>query len=139
MYATTVFNFDQAANGLLMSGNALMRAFFLIVIFPSIISHGRKWYSSRQQSPDETEVEEALPTDPGEFDATTGSQGNEPIAVKPLEDRTAYGFDLFFLRWSLVIDGALTATAAFATQSWHAYLGVRYLSRLRATLLTHLR
>ncbi|KAL2679153.1 hypothetical protein Neosp_009915 [[Neocosmospora] mangrovei] len=31
-------------------------------------------------------------------------------------------FDLFFLRWSLVIDGVLTTIAAFATHRWHIYL-----------------
>ncbi|RSL66669.1 hypothetical protein CEP53_003270 [Fusarium sp. AF-6] len=31
-------------------------------------------------------------------------------------------FDLFFLRWSLVIDGALATIAAFATHRWHIYL-----------------
>ncbi|KAL5596980.1 uncharacterized protein BROUX77_006928 [Berkeleyomyces rouxiae] len=31
-------------------------------------------------------------------------------------------FDLVFLRWSLVVDGAMTTLAAFATQKWHIYL-----------------
>lgn len=40
------------------------------------------------------------------------------------EDQTACHFDLFFLRWSLLVDGVLTAGAALATQSWHVYLGM---------------
>ncbi|KAL2885472.1 major facilitator superfamily transporter [Ceratocystis lukuohia] len=36
-------------------------------------------------------------------------------------------FDLVFLRWSLVVDGAMTAMAAFATQKWHIYLAAFFI------------
>ncbi|KAJ9139219.1 Major facilitator superfamily transporter [Pleurostoma richardsiae] len=147
MYATAVFDFNQADNGWLMSGNALMRSFFLILIFPKIISLGRKWWvrdvekkpevadSAEEAGRGEEDEEEELtrqntltriPSEPQEFDAPMGTQAEEePVALEPIppeEDRTACHFDLFFLRWSLVVDGALTAGAALATKSWHVYL-----------------
>lgn len=131
MYATTVFHFDQSDNGWLMSGNALMRAFFLIVLFPRIISVGRKWYSNRYET--ETKNDEPLPTEPQDFDAPTGTQGaREPVVPEATYDSAAYGFDLFFLRWSLLVDGIMTASAAFATQGWHAYLGEFIHSQVKA-------
>ncbi|KOS21224.1 hypothetical protein ESCO_004478 [Escovopsis weberi] len=36
-------------------------------------------------------------------------------------------FDLVFLRWSLVIDGAMTAIAALATEKWHIYVAAALL------------
>ena len=132
MYATAAFEFDQADNGWLMAGNAFMRAVFLIFIFPRIISAGRIWFARLMRKPEqaaasapEPPCDEALPTDPREFDATIGTQSEEePVIPKPVDEKVAYEFDLFFLRWSLVVDGALTAGAAFATQGWHLYLGM---------------
>ena len=150
IYATAVFRFTQADNGWLMSGFAFMRAVFLIFIFPRIISNGRKWYVVRKQrsacgsgsssmtgsSAESTLAEEEdgaaapeLPTNPQQLEAPTVGVGEFSGEEEPLvgssapdkdEDTT---FDLFFLRWSLVVDGALTMCAAFATQKWHIYLG----------------
>ncbi len=47
----------------------------------------------------------------------------EPVVVKQTDDEDANHFDLFFLRWSLMVDGILTMGAAFATQGWHIYVG----------------
>lgn len=132
MYATAVFEFNQADNGWLMSGNALMRSFFLIFIFPRIITVGRRWWVSRPDEVVPTKDEDQntltrIPSHPEEFDAPMGTQSEEePIHPKPVaaEDRSACHFDLFFLRWSLLVDGALTAGAALATQRWHVYLGM---------------
>lgn len=160
MYATAVFNFDQAKNGWLMSGNSFMRAIFLIFIFPRIISTGRKWFVSLDKkrvaaaaaagsipaspshsvsssttaagSPAETSDAssamhvEVLPTDPELFDVSTNLQAEEEpiVTAEPTadEEKAAYAFDLFFLRWSLLVDGILTAGAALATKGWHMYL-----------------
>jgi hypothetical protein len=150
LYATAAFDFDQAANGWLMSEFALMRSIFLIFMFPPIISGGRKWVFKRnrrraklQNESDEGEYQEngecpqpptssqqpenPLPTDPGEFDASAGEQTvEEPVEPSKLQDdeREGYEFDLIFLRWSLIIDGGLTTIAAYATTGWHIYLGM---------------
>lgn len=157
MYATAVFEFDQAKNGWLLSGNSFMRAVFLIFIFPRIIAWGRKWFVSRARSEallagratsdsatstgsitattSETMSVAAvgtsadaatLPTEPEQFEAPTSAQIEEEpvVTAEPAGDdeKAAYAFDLFFLRWSLLVDGILTAGAALATQGWHMYL-----------------
>lgn len=145
MYATAYFDFDQGQNGWLMSENALCRSAFLFFIFPRIIESGRKWWVKSPSSDpavahakqiQSQRVDERLNTlsrissRPEEMEAPMGS-GNQMLqeesmpqpAAKAEEDRAACRFDLFFLRWSLVIDGLLTAGAALCTQGWHVYLG----------------
>ena len=144
MYATAAFDFDQAKNGWLMSEFAFMRSLFLIFLFPKIISLGRRWTTGKAETASPNEPESAnqshqppsdqapangtatdFPTSPGEFDAgAAGEQvDSEPMKPPPAEHgRNLYVFDLIFLRWSLVVDGALTTVAAFATKSWHIYL-----------------
>lgn len=128
MYATAVFDFNQADNGWLMSGYSFMRAFFLIFIFPKIISWGRRWFSragrdnAKHQS-QEDDTDACIPTEPQEFGTGVINQGEgEPVSAEPLHEDEDSTFDLFFLRWSLVVDGLLTTGAAFATQGWHIYL-----------------
>ncbi|KAK3680913.1 major facilitator superfamily domain-containing protein [Podospora appendiculata] len=129
MYATTTLHFQQSDNGWLMSGFAFVRALFLLLIFPRIIGSGRTWYKSRypnevdRQTRFPVEQDEELPTHPEQLEAPMGTSGEEePLASKPLEGDEGTGFDLFFLRWSLVADGLLTMCAAFATEKWHIYL-----------------
>ncbi|KAK7998457.1 FK506-binding protein 1 [Apiospora arundinis] len=130
MYATAEFGFTQADNGYLMAGNALMRAFFLIVLFPRIIAAGRKWFARHAvkglRSKRDPETPPEIPTDPGQFDAPSAGQGEEEPVIPEIPDprieKLASQFDLFFLRWSLVVDGLLTAMTAFATQGWHVYI-----------------
>lgn len=135
MYATAKFDFDQGKNGWLMAEFAFMRSIFLIFMFPRIISLGRSWTTRKtKSSPAQGSREngatvqpEQLPTTPGEFDAAPGEQSEtEPIKPPQGEGHGSswYVFDLIFLRWSLVVDGAFTTVAAFATQSWHIYLGM---------------
>ncbi|EAQ84293.1 hypothetical protein CHGG_10697 [Chaetomium globosum CBS 148.51] len=128
MYATAVFEFQQADNGWLMSGFAFMRAAFLIFLFPRIISGGRKWYMARERKRDgegpKPRQSSRLATNPEELEAPVGSLAEEePVSSGEAEDGEGTAFDLFFLRISLVVDGVLTMCAAFATKSWHIYLG----------------
>ncbi len=58
----------------------------------------------------------------GTVTAVDGSEESESDADKADEEKAAYAFDLFFLRWSLLVDGVITAGAALATQGWHMYL-----------------
>jgi len=126
MYATAAFDFNQADNGWLMSGYAFMRAIFLIFIFPRVISWGRRWSSRRAERhvvKDQPREEDCIPTEPEEFGAGVVNQGEgEPVPTEPLQENENSTFDLFFLRWSLVVDGLLTTGAAFATKGWHIYL-----------------
>ncbi|UKZ52995.1 hypothetical protein TrVGV298_006782 [Trichoderma virens] len=131
LYATAAFDFDQGDNGWLMFEFAFMRSVFLILLFPRIISFGRyilkRNFTSESEDTDDSSVSTAddqLPTEPGEFDAATGEQADlEPIRpISSKHHREVGHFDLIFLRWSLVVDGALTTVVAFATKRWHIYL-----------------
>lgn len=128
LYATNQFGFNQSDNGRLTSGNALMRAVFLTFMFPNIIDWGRKWFLKGPpvRPPGVETPPLKLPTDPRLFDAPTGVQGEgqplEPVASAPVDDRAAYAFDLYFLRWSLLVDAAVTSVSAYATEGWHMYI-----------------
>ena len=161
MYATATFEFNQANNGWLMSGNSFMRAIFLIFMFPRIIDAGRAWFTrlaqeersllsltrkpARWTRTTSHIIVDDIPTEPAQFDAPTGTQlEEEPVLVRvptterhaddghssgddsedtaTEDEKAAYAFDLFFLRWSLLVDGVITAGAALATQGWHMYL-----------------
>ncbi|KAI6279460.1 hypothetical protein MCOR28_000865 [Pyricularia oryzae] len=128
LYTSNTFGFTQADNGRLISGNALMRAGFLTFMFPKIIDWGRTWFikaSHTQPSEVETPPLE-MPTDPRLFNAPTGVQGEdqplEPMAPAPVEETAGRGFDLYFLRSSLLVDAAVTSVAAYATEGWHMYI-----------------
>lgn len=132
LYATAAFDFDQGDNGWLMFEFAFMRSFFLIILFPRIINFGRYMLKRNSHSePEDTDdssistADDQLPTEPGDFDAATGEQADiEP--TRPVSSKYHHEvghFDLIFLRWSLVVDGALTTVVAFATKRWHIYLG----------------
>ncbi|KAK3368436.1 major facilitator superfamily domain-containing protein [Podospora didyma] len=127
LYGTTSFHFQQSDNGYLMSGFAFMRALFLIIAFPPIISRGRAWYIARH--PEQTPINgqpqrsDDIPTRPEELEAPMGTYAeDEPVAPSDAKEDEGTGFDLLFLKWSLVLDGALTMGAAFATQKWHIFL-----------------
>ncbi|TLD30929.1 hypothetical protein PspLS_02947 [Pyricularia sp. CBS 133598] len=128
LYASNTFGFTQADNGQLISGNALMRAGFLTFMFPKIIDWGRKRFikaSPTQPSEVETPPLE-MPTDPRLFNAPTGVQGEdqplELMASAPVKETAGCGFDLYFLRWSLLVDAAVTSVSAYATEGWHMYI-----------------
>ncbi|PTB65017.1 MFS general substrate transporter [Trichoderma citrinoviride] len=131
MYATAAFDFDQADNGWLMFEFAFMRSVFLIFLFPRIINFGR-YLMKRNSSPSPADsdassifpADDEMPTEPGDFDAATGEQADlEPTKAVPMGRSHEVGhFDLIFLRYSLVVDGALTTVVAFATKRWHIYL-----------------
>lgn len=137
MYATAYFDFSQADNGWLMSGNALCRSIFLFFAFPKIIDAGRKWWVRKVEGPrpDPAQTKDPnalsrIPSRPEELEAPmwSGNQMSQEESMpqpetRPEDERTASHFDLFFLRWSLLLDGIMTGAAAFCTKSWHIYLG----------------
>lgn len=136
MYATSRFNFGTTENGILMSGNAWIRGIFLMFMFPGIIDGGRRWFASSTHAgplhKSLTEEERNLiPTHAEDMDAAAPGLMNatEPTRAPPEEEDEDSTFDLFFLRWSLVVDGIVTSLAAWATEGWHVYLGKQVLSR----------
>ncbi|KAI1170083.1 major facilitator superfamily domain-containing protein [Nemania sp. FL0916] len=125
MYSMTVFGFTSTNNSLLMSLNCLVRGLFLMFAFPRIIARGRLAFKNDDAPPSNTPPESPLPTEPHDIDPLppAGPDQEEPVKPpKPVAVVQGAGFDLFFLRWSLLIDGIITASSAFANQGWHLYL-----------------
>ncbi|KAH8889077.1 MFS general substrate transporter [Thozetella sp. PMI_491] len=127
MYAMNRFGFRPAENGSLMALNFVARGIFLMVVFPAIISSGRAWFA-RTEEGRKTALEsqgEGIPTQPADFDPPPGGvlPEQEPAEVlKPVELESGQAFDLFFLRWSLVVDGVMTALAGLISSGWQIYL-----------------
>ncbi|KAI0185588.1 hypothetical protein EV127DRAFT_441201 [Xylaria flabelliformis] len=125
MYSMTAFEFTSTSNSLLMSVNCLVRGLFLMFVFPRIISLGRRVFKTEDGPEPNTPPDSPIPTEPLDIDplpAAIGDQEEPPKVPKPVAVTQGAGFDLFFLRWSLLVDGAITASSAFATQGWHMYL-----------------
>ncbi len=144
MYATDVLHFGAADNSELISLNFAIRATFLTFAFPAIIDKGRKWLMERNRKADEDamakdedvqETTDDLPISPGRLVGTVLPAGesnvnepNEPLrristsqSTRP-EENESYAFDLFYTRWSLLLDGILTALASLTSNSWQMYL-----------------
>ena len=145
MYSTDVFGFSASENSKLISLNFVVRATFLTFAFPVIISTGRTWLDKRegkkrlsQRDEDEAKQEsgeEEIPTDPDRL-ATSALPAGEANANEPDEplrrttttqslkdqEKESFAFDLFYTRWSLILDGVLTSFATFTSQGWQMYI-----------------
>lgn len=53
---------------------------------------------------------------------TTNQSTRTTLNDAPDCDRENYAFDLFYARWSLILDGVLTALATFTTKGWQMYV-----------------
>lgn len=91
---------------------------------------------------DERYTIERVPTNPEDFPAAEGNEvPQEPIQPVPTretrpgpnadtgpnagaeeEEDSGTGFDLLFVRWSLVVDSLVTLFAGFSTAGWQVYL-----------------
>ncbi|KAJ7055857.1 hypothetical protein C8F01DRAFT_1157924 [Mycena amicta] len=123
--ATNQYEYKTAENGYLMASLSLSRALFLTFAFPRIINAGRKWYSAPSvlaSTGTPTEVEAViLPTTEG-GDAPAPEQAAASLAPAPTDKIHGSKFDLVFLRWSMVVDAALTSLVAFHSRAWHINL-----------------
>ncbi|KAJ7441928.1 hypothetical protein B0H11DRAFT_2095206 [Mycena galericulata] len=146
--ATNQYGYKPSDNGYLMSANSLSRAIFLTFAFPRIISAGRVWFTRRRQasrgasesedgiastsvsgsatpeSPSVPVKDPSLPTDASAFEPTTlvsvdGATEDPPLLPPATDTAHGSGFDLAFLRWSMVVDALLTALVGFSSRSWH--------------------
>ncbi|KAI1389331.1 major facilitator superfamily domain-containing protein [Hypoxylon trugodes] len=129
MYATSEFNFGTTENGYLMFGNSAIRGTFLLFVFPKIISAGRVWFNGipptlTDAREPESEPEGRIPLNPGDFEADEGGEvPQEPVQSPDAdEEDSGTGFDLFFVRWSLVVDSMVTFFAGFSREGWQVYL-----------------
>lgn len=126
MYATDVLDFGTMENGWLIAMNSLVRGCFLTFAFPAIISGGRNWMDRRDARKSEARTKDEdirdFPTEPQAF-------GSEPLGEEPIEppkqrtdEEESFAFDLLYTRYSILVDGILTALATFTTRGWHMYV-----------------
>ncbi|KAI2628221.1 hypothetical protein GGS21DRAFT_528289 [Xylaria nigripes] len=125
MYAMSTFNFTSTDNSLLISMNCLVRGMFLMFVFPHIISYGRKAFGVVDEPRKKSTPNSPLPSEQCDVEAVQTAVAGQEESTKSLTlapETPHAGFDLFFLRWSLLVDGIITASSAFASQGWHMYL-----------------
>ncbi|TGJ82169.1 hypothetical protein E0Z10_g6617 [Xylaria hypoxylon] len=125
MYSISAFEFTSTNNSLLMSVNCLVRGLFLMFVFPHIISYGRLAFKTTDVPLSDTAPESPLPTHPHDIDPMPAIVADQEEPTKPpgpVSVTQGAEFDLFFLRWSFLIDGIITTSSAFATQGWHMYI-----------------
>ncbi|KAI0427645.1 major facilitator superfamily transporter [Xylaria sp. FL1042] len=128
MYATSIFHFNTTENGYLMFGISLIRGLFLLFMFPKIIKEGRIWFNKGSQPEERREGhphdDGAVPTNPEDFAVADGGEvPQEPVrSPDPDEEDSGTGFDLLFVRWSLVVDSLVTLFAGFSSAGWQVYL-----------------
>lgn len=128
LYSITVLDFTPTMNSTFMFMTFSVRGLYLMFIFPQIIKRGRKWFAKSNASirPGPA-LEETIPTQPrdlGPIEAFPEAEVTEPASsLKPVHEDEGAGFDLFFLRWSMLGDAVVTGCIGFASQPWHIFFG----------------
>lgn len=127
LVATNVFGFTPDTSGIMLSLNLFVRAFFLSVCFPGIISAGRRWLSTSTSVPT-SPVLQQHPEDPNEAEVPDATGQPVDDSALPLTD-TKHGstFDLLFLRYSILLDSILTSAVTASSQGWHMYFAAAIL------------
>jgi len=139
LVATDVFHFKPKRTGLMLSLTLLVRAFFLSMCFPRIIARGRAWVArldrkdcrrssvSSISSTSSSSSSLTVRIDPAEH-PDYASEAEVPDAVgqpttdlAPTAARHGATFDLWFLRYSILLDGVLTGAVTFVTRDWHIF------------------
>jgi hypothetical protein len=133
MYSTDNFGFGTTENGNLIFIYSLLRGLFLMFAFPRIIDIGRAWLKRRDNKPSIVEngkptengaVPDLLPIEPQDMNIPESIDNEqEPIAPPERKDeKETFAFDLFYSKFSLILDGILTLGATFVTRGWQLYL-----------------
>ncbi|KAL6705235.1 hypothetical protein ACN47E_007195 [Coniothyrium glycines] len=126
MYATAEFNFSTSENGGLIFLYSSLRGGFLSLVFPRVIAWGRKWFGDVKE-PQDPEVDPAvhvniIPPTPAVIEIVDPLENEEPANPEPADEQETFTFDLFYARFSLLLDGILTALATFVSQGWQMYV-----------------
>lgn len=127
MYATAEFDFGTKENGGLISLYSLLRGAFLSLIFPQIIARGRKWLQPSEGnalgSPQEEEtLIQDHPISPNEIETVDPMENEEPPNPPLHDQQETFAFDLYYARFSLLLDGILTGLAVFISEGWQMYI-----------------
>lgn len=139
MFATDTLHFGTTENGYMISLTSLVRGLFLTLVFPQIIKSGRAWTKRhddrnnivKSKSPEESPLFKPwespipeMPTEPNEFASGDVMENEEEPTEppKPTDTQETFKFDLFYTRYSLILDGVITGFATLITQGWQMYL-----------------
>jgi hypothetical protein len=130
MFSTDIYGFGTRDNGLLISLNSMLRGLFLTFIFPHIIAFGREQVSKRREKRESKSSRSsgtATPfeaTDEREIDAADAMDNEqEPLQPPKLQSKQeTFDFDLIYTRYSLLLDGIITASATFIQHGWQIYI-----------------
>ncbi|WVR04573.1 hypothetical protein IAU60_001580 [Kwoniella sp. DSM 27419] len=132
LVGTDVFGFRPGESGMMLSGNLLIRAFFLSICFPRIITAGRRYMSRRPDVPSKAaDMHPYRPIEAEEPDDAGAPREDQARAPTDLQHGST--FDLYFLRWSIFVDGLLTGLTTLSTSGWHLYLAAGVLPFASAT------
>ena len=113
-----------------------MRAFFLTILFPRIISQGRLYLSNRNSftTPSSSSPPRPITISQRSPSPTTAEPSNllpplpEPEPEpQPVDKAHGSQFDLYFLQSSILLDGLLTALVGLADKGWEMYLAAAVL------------
>jgi MFS family permease len=126
-YATAEFNFGTKSNGYLIFMYSSLRGAFLTFIFPRIITRGRKWMQPRDTDklaePHEEELFVANTfISANEIETVDTMENEEPANPAPSDEQETFAFDLFYARFSVLLDSILTGAAIFVTKGWQMYI-----------------
>ncbi|KAF1938352.1 MFS general substrate transporter [Clathrospora elynae] len=131
MYATAEFNFGTTENGGLIFLYSSLRGGFLSLIFPRIIATGRKWLGDGNKKK-RMEAEEGdreplvhvnfIPPTPAVTETVDTMENEEPPNPAPVDEQETFAFDLFYARFSLLLDSILTGLAVFVSKGWQMYV-----------------
>jgi MFS family permease len=125
-YATSEFHFGTRENGLLIFLYSVLRGSFLSLAFPRIIARGRKWLQPRDGMENVMPEEESLiqdhPISANEIEITEPMETEEPANPASQDEQETFAFDLFYARFSVLLDAILTGAAMFVTRGWQMYI-----------------
>ena len=122
MYATGTFGFQASENSRLVGLNFVVRAIFLSFGFPAIIEGGRRWLNPRQQEAEHRSS--GYPDCHNDNHCTHGDDSacrDDASRGVGTGEQESFAFDLFYTRYSLILDGVLTGLATFTTAGWQMY------------------
>lgn len=131
LVGTNLFGFTPDTSGYMMTLTLGVRAFFLALCFPKIISVGRRWFSGASSASAPGSPKPQAVMHPEDVDqAEVADAAGQPVSdTAPALTDTAHGaaFDLVFLRYSILLDGILTGATTFLSAGWHVYLAASVL------------
>lgn len=125
LYATDIFGFGTKRNSYLVAATSFLRGLYLTAVFPRIIKLGRRIMENRgtKDIASATTSGTATPSERAQLVNAMQDEEQEDVSPpKPSDEQETFDFDLIYARISILIDGIITAGAAFVQEGWQMYL-----------------